>query len=173
MNARTLALPPAIAQTRDQARTWWKTRAPRERAALLAAAGVVGLFIVWLVFVQPAWRTLRDTPAQLDQLDAQLQQMQRLAAESQSLRGVAPVSQAQAAAALKSATDRLGDKARLSLQGERASLTLNGVSPEGLRGWLLEARSAARARPVEAQLTRGPQGYTGTLAVSLGTGGTP
>ena len=40
MNARTLALPPAIAQTRDQARTWWKTRAPRERAALLAAAAL-------------------------------------------------------------------------------------------------------------------------------------
>ena len=83
------------------------------------------------------------------------------------------MSPAQAAAALKSATDRLGDKARLSLQGDRASLTLNGVSPEALRGWLLEARSAARARPVEAQLTRGPQGYSGTLVVSLGSGGTP
>lgn len=173
MNARSLALPPAIAQTRDQARTWWRTRAPRERAALLAAAGVVGLFIVWLVFVQPAWRTLREAPVRLDALEAQLQQTQRLAAESQSLRGVAAVPQAQAAAALKAATDRLGDKGRLSMQGDRASLTLNGVSPEALRGWLLEARSAARVRPTEAQLSRGPQGYSGTIVVNLSGGAAP
>lgn len=173
MNARTLALPPAMAQWRDRARTYWRSRAPRERLALGAAGAVLGLFLVWLVFIQPAWRTLRETPAQLDALDAQLQQMQRLAAESQSLRGVAAVTQVQAAAALKSATDRLGDKGRLSMQGDRASLTLNGVSPEALRGWLLEARSAARVRPVEAQLTRGPQGYSGTLVVTLGSGGTP
>ena len=173
MNARTLTLPPAVAQARAQARGWWKTRAPRERAALGIAGGVVGLFLVWLVFVQPAWRTVREAPPRLDALDAQLQQMQRLAAESQSLRGVAPVPQAQAAAALKAATDRLGDKGRLSMQGERASLTLNGVSPEALRSWLLEARSAARVRPTEAQLSRGPQGYSGTIVVQLSSGGMP
>ncbi|MFT3957424.1 MAG: type II secretion system protein GspM [Piscinibacter sp.] len=160
-------------QARQQAQAYWRSRAPRERLALAAAAAVLGLFIVWLLFVQPAWRTLRDTPAQLDALDAQLQQMQRLAAESQSLRGVAAVTQVQAAAALKSATDRLGDKARLSLQGDRATLTLNGVSPEALRGWLLEARSAARVRPTEAQLSRGPQGFSGTLAVALSSGAAP
>ena len=173
MNARTLALPPAVAQWRERARAYWRSRAPRERLALSAAGAVLGVFVAWLIFVQPAWRTLREAPAQLDALDIQLQQMQRLAAESQSLRGVAAVTQVQAAAALKSATDRLGDKGRLSMQGDRASLTLNGVSPEALRGWLLEARSAARVRPVEAQLTRGPQGYSGTVVVMLGTGGAP
>ncbi len=173
MNARSLSLPPGLAQAREQARAWWKSRVPRERMALGLAAGVVGLFLVWLVFVQPAWRTLREAPPRLDALDAQLQQMQRMAAESQGLRGVAAVPQAQAAAALKAATDRLGDKGRLSMQGDRASLTLNGVSPEALRGWLLEARSAARVRPVEAQLARGPQGFTGTLVVSLSSGATP
>ncbi len=173
MNARSLTLPPALAQAREQARTWWKARAPRERAALGLAGGVVALFVVWLIFVQPAWRMLREAPPRLDALDAQLQQMQRLAAESQALRGVAAVPQAQAAAALKAATDRLGDKGRLSLQGERASLTLNGVSPEALRGWLLEARSAARVRPTEAQLSRGPQGYSGTIVVQLSGGGAP
>lgn len=173
MNARTLTLPPALAQTREKARAWWKARAPRERLAVLVAAGLVGLFLVWLIFVQPAWRTLREAPVRLDALDAQLQQMQRLAAESQGLRGVAAVSQAQAAAALKAATDRLGDKGRLSMQGDRASLTLNGVSPEALRGWLLEARGAARVRPTEAQLSRGPQGYSGTIVVTLSSGVAP
>lgn len=173
MSDKAMALPANLVQARQQAQSYWRSRAPRERLALGAAAAVLGLFIVWLLFVQPAWRTLRETPAQLDALDAQLQQMQRLAAESQGLRGVAAVTQVQAAAALKSATDRLGDKARLSLQGDRASLTLNGVSPEALRGWLLEARSAARVRPVEAQLSRGPQGFSGTLTVSLSSGAAP
>ncbi len=173
MNARSLALPPALAQSREQLRTWWRTRAPRERIALLAAAAVLGGFVAWLLLVQPALRTLREAPARLDVLDAQLQQMQRLAAESQGLRGVAAVPPSQAAAALKAATDRLGDKGRLSMQGERASLTLNGVPPEALRSWLLEARSAARVRPSEAQLTRGPQGYSGTIVVMLGSGSAP
>lgn len=173
MNARSLSLPPGLLQAREQARAWWRSRVPRERMALGLAAGVVALFLVWLVFVQPAWRTLREAPPRLDALDAQLQQMQRMAAESQSLRGVAAVPQAQAAAALKAATDRLGDKGRLSMQGDRASLTLNGVSPEALRGWLLEARSAARVRPTEAQLSRGPQGYSGTIVVQLSSGGAP
>jgi len=173
VNTRTLTLPPAMTQLRAQARQAWRARAPRERLALAVAGSLLAALVVWLLLIQPAWRTLREAPAQLDQLDLQLQQMQRLAAEAQGLRGVAAVPPGQSAAALKAATERLGDKARLTMQGERASLTLNGVSSEALRGWLLEARSAARARPVEAQLTRGPQGFSGSLAVIIGNGGTP
>jgi general secretion pathway protein M len=162
---------PALASLRQQAATWWQARAPRERQALAAVVVVLALFLVWIIFVAPALRTVREAPAQLDRLDAQLQQMQRVATESNALRNVAPVSHAQAALALKAASDRLGDRARLTLQGDRASLALTGVDTEALRAWLLEARSGARARPVEAQLQRGPQGYSGTLSVTLG--GTP
>jgi len=171
LNARTLSLPPAMANLRDQGVQAWRALAPRERLWLMAALLVVGLFVGWLVLVQPAWRTARDAPVQLDQLDAQLQQMRRMAGESRELRAAVPVAPAQAAAALKAATERLGDKARISLQGERATLTLTGVSAESLRAWLGEARSAARARPLEAQLTRAAQGYSGTLVVAVG--GTP
>ena len=173
MNTRTLTMPPALVQVRQQAGDWWRARAPRERR--IATAGVLALtvLIVWLLFVQPAWRTLRAAPAQLDALEVQLQQLQRLAAESQSLKGAAPVTSAQAGLALKAATDRLGDKARLTLLGDRATLTLTGANTEALRGWLQEARSAARVRPVDAQLTRGAQGYSGTIVVSLGSGGAP
>jgi general secretion pathway protein M len=163
-----MALPPRAVQLRQQALDVWRARTPRERLGIGLALAVLALLLVWLVLVQPAWRTTREAPAQLDQLDAQLQQMQRLATESQALRGAVAVTPAQAAAALKAATDRLGDKGRLSLQGDRASLTLNGVGAEALRGWLLEARSAARVRPLEAQLTRTAQGYSGTLVVALG-----
>jgi len=170
--AGTLALPPALARTRDQARSYWSSRAPRERRLLLAAGYALAALAVWLLAVQPALRTLREAPAQLDRLEAQLQQLQRLAAESQSLKGAAPVSSAQAGLALKSATDRLGERGRLTLLGDRATLTVSAIDTEALRGWLQEVRSAARARPVEAQLTRGAQGYNGTIVVTIG-GGTP
>ncbi len=159
---------PQLASLSQQAATWWQARTSRERQAVIVVGSLVLLFAVWSVLAQPALRTVREAPAQLDLLDAQYQQMQRIAAESAGLRNAPRVSPAQAAAALKSATDRLGDRARLTLLGDRATLTLNGVSPEALRAWLNEARSGARARPTEAQLTRSPTGFSGTLGVALG-----
>jgi general secretion pathway protein M len=49
-------------------------------------------------------------------------------------------------------------------------LTLSGVTGDALRSWLGEARSAARARPIDAQLQRGAEGYTGSIVVGLGVG---
>lgn len=173
MSTARLALPPALEQRRAQAREYWRTRAPRERLALLAMGGVLLFALAWLLLVQPALRTLQETPVQLERLESQLQQMQALAAEAQTLRGVAAVGTGQATAALRAATERLGDKGRLALLGDRATLTLNGASPEALRGWLVEARSAARVRPIEAQLTRAGNGYSGTLVVQLSGGAAP
>lgn len=149
---------------------WWRALADRERRLALLAMAVVLLGLVWLLAVQPAWRTIARAPAEIDTLDAQLQNMQRLAAETQQLRSAPPVTPGQAAAALKAATERLGDKAKLALQGERAVLTLTGVGTGALRDWLAEARAGARARPLEANLTRAGQGYSGTLVVAIGSG---
>lgn len=146
----------------------WQALQSRERIALLTAAAVVGLFLLWSIGVQPALQTLREAPARLDALDADLQRMQRLAAEARELKSAAPVSAAQASLALKSATDRLGAKGQLVIQGDRATLTLKGADAEALRAWLIEARSAARARPVEMRLTQAAKGYDGTLVLSLG-----
>ena len=149
---------------------WWQGLAERERRLALLAAAVVVLGLVWLLAVQPAWRTITRAPAELDTLDAQLQTMQRLAAEAQQLRSAPPVAPDQAAAALRAATDRLGDKGKLALQGDRAVLTLSGAGTGALRDWLAEARAGARARPLEANLTRAAQGYSGTLVVAIGGG---
>jgi len=169
--ARRMTLPPQLVAWQGAALARWQALAPRERRLVGIGGTVLLLFVAWLLLVAPALRTVREAPKRIDQLDAQLQQMQRLAAEGRELRNTAPMPAAQAAIVLKASTERLGERAKLSVQGERAVLTLNGVSGEQLRSWLAEARSGARARPVEAQLNRGPQGYTGTLVVSLGTGG--
>lgn len=147
---------------------WWRGLSARDRRLAGIGGVVLLLFLLWVIAVQPALQTLRSAPAQLDALDVQLQQMQLLAAEAAELRATPPVQPEQAAAALRAASERLGDKMRLSLQGERAVVTLDGMHTGALRDWLAEARSGARARPVEANLTRGAQGYSGTLVLSLG-----
>jgi general secretion pathway protein M len=156
-----------LEQARAQLKARWAAIAPRERRLLQAALAIVVLALAWFVLVRPAWQTLREAPARIDALDLQLQQMQRLAAEARELRSLPAVSASQSEAALRAATERLGPNAKLTLQGERATLNLTGVPGEALVGWLGEARSAARARPEEARLARGPTGYTGSVVVVL------
>jgi len=170
MNTRSVAVPPQLASLRTQLRELWRSRAPRERLILGSLLILLAVAVVWLIAVQPALRTLREAPAQLDRLDAQLQQMQRMAAESKTLRNPIRISPGQAATSLKAATDRLGDGARITIQGDRATLVVTGVSGPALRAWLAEARTAAHARAVEVQLLRNPQGYAGSVIVTLGAG---
>jgi general secretion pathway protein M len=163
-NATTL---PAGAAARQQAGQFWQARAPHERQLIVAMAVAVALLLVWLVAVRPALSTLRETPAELDRLDAQWQQMQLAALERATLRSASPVPPQQAAEALRAATERLGGKGKIALQGDRATLTFSGASFETLRDWIGEARSAARARPVEVQLLKSASGYSGAITVVL------
>lgn len=164
MDTQRLTLGRQLAPLRD----FWAALALRERRLLAAAALVLLLYALWALALQPALRTTRELPSRLDRLDAELQVMRSLAAEARELRGTAPLAPGAAAAALKTATERLGERGRLVQQGERAVLTVDGASGEQLRSWLAEARSGARARPVEARLKRGAQGYTGTIVVAIG-----
>lgn len=147
---------------------WWRGLARREQTLVLVASALIAGALLWALAVAPAWRTLVRAPAEIDRLDAELQTMQRLAAEATALRAAPPVTPDQAAAALKAATERLGDKARLSLQGERATVTFTGVGTGPLRDWLAEVRAGARARPIDANLSRAAPGYSGTLTVAIG-----
>lgn len=160
----------AARKPQDLVRQWWQGLARRERRLIATAAVLVSLALLWWVALAPALGTLRRAPAQIDAAEAQLQQMQRLATEARDLRAVTPVPADQAANVLKAATLRLGDKGRLSLQGDRAVLTVAGVSSVALRDWLAEARSGARARTIEANLSRGTSGLTGTVVVGMGAG---
>ncbi len=153
---------------RDDGLARWAAMAPRERRLAAVAAWLAGLTLLVLVGVRPAWRTLSQAPLQLREVDAQLDQMRRLADESAALRQRPPVPPAQAEAALKAATDRLGAGARLSVQPDRANLTLTNVPGEAVAAWLEEARVGARARPLEASLQQVKPGvYSGTLVVAL------
>jgi general secretion pathway protein M len=146
----------------------WTERSGRERQALALAGTVLGAYLLWAVALAPALGTLRQAPARIAALERQLQQMQALAAEAQALRATPPLATAQAQALLSTAAARLGDKARLMLQGDRAVLTLNGLDGAQLAIWLAEVRAAARVRVIEAQLSRTPQGgYTGSVVLAF------
>lgn len=151
----------------------WNALGARDRRVLTALGWVLGALLLWLVAVQPALRTVRAAPARLDQLDTQMQQMQRLAGEARSLRGTPTVSAMQAQAAVKAAGEGLGGAARTTLSGERATVTFTNINVTDLREWLAEVRGSARARPVEATLTRNAQGlFSGTVVLVLpGAGG--
>ena len=70
--------PPSIATALEPLRARWRALAARERLAVTIAALLVGALLVWTIGVRPALATLNTAPAQLDALDAQLQQMQRV-----------------------------------------------------------------------------------------------
>jgi general secretion pathway protein M len=159
----------AIADTRDQVRARYEKLDARERQMVLVIGGALTFLVVWLLLVRPAWTTLDNAPVLRAQADAQLLQMQAIANEARQLRALPPVPPSVAEQVLKSATDDLGGKAKLSVQGERATLAVTGINGEDLRTWLLKARGGARARPVEASLMRSGDGYNGTLVVAIGT----
>jgi general secretion pathway protein M len=97
--------------------------------------------------------------------------MQRLAAEVKELRATPPLPLEQSQAVLTAAAGRLGERARLTLQGSRATLAITGLPADELSAWLAEVRSAGRARVLEAQLSRTPQGlYSGSVVLGLGGG---
>ncbi|MDO9313489.1 MAG: type II secretion system protein GspM [Burkholderiaceae bacterium] len=168
--ADSAALPASWIALRLELAQHWAALAPRERAWLTAAGTVIGMFLAWSLAIQPAWRTTQAAPAQLDRLESQMQTMRQQSAETTELRNAPPVSPAQAGAALQAATARLGSRAQMVLQGDRASVTVKGLSGNDLSNWLTEVRSGARARPTEVQLMREGQGYSGTLVLTLGSG---
>ena len=159
--------PTPWATARAAAAARWDSLAARERQAVTAAVLALGLLLVWLLAVHPAWKTLRDTPAQRTALESQLAQMRGLAAEARELRAQPPIAPEQARAALDAAVARLGASAKLRLEGDRATVTFTGVDPVLFTEWLAEIRSAARTRVTEAQLSRSAQAYSGTVVLSL------
>ena len=158
----------AITDTREQLRARYSKLDARERQMVVIIGAAVSFLIVWLALVRPALNTLDAAPALRAQADAQLLQMQAISNEAKQLRALPPVPPSVAEQVLKSATDELGGKAKISVQGDRATLSVTGINGEELRKWLIQARGGARARPIEANLVRSGDGYNGTLIVAIG-----
>jgi len=159
----------AITDTRQQLRARYAKLDTRERQMVIVIGIALAFLLVWLVLVRPAWNTLDTAPALRAQADAQLLQMAAISNEAKQLRALPPMQASVAEQVLKAATDELGGKGKIAIQGDRATLSVTGINGEDLRKWLMQARGGARARPVEATLTRAGDGYNGTLVVLVGS----
>jgi general secretion pathway protein M len=150
----------------------WNLLAPRERNLLSAAGAVVLAALLWTLLLAPALRVLRTAPGQAVALDAQLQRMQTLQAQAKTLQQQAPLGYEDALRALQQATKQtLGTTAQVSVNGERATVTLQAAGADALAQWLAQARVNARSVPLEAKINRisTPAGTTwsGVLVMSL------
>ena len=163
------------AMTRNTAlKARWQAMAPREQNLVLAAGGLVALALLWWVAVAPALATLRAAPARHAALDTQLQRMQSLQTEAQQLQSAPRSTPGDAVGALRtSLTQRLGATAQLNVVGDRATVTLKGAPAEALAQWLAQARSNARATPVEARLARSTAAAAAPNATAPVTLGNP
>lgn len=144
-------VPPALAALRAH----WARMAPREQSLVLAAAAVVGLALLWWVLLAPALQQLRGSGARHAAVDAQLQRMQALQAEALQLKDAPRPPGGEALRTLQTTlAQQLGAAAQMNVAGDRATVTLKGAPAEALAQWLDQARSTARAVPLEARLVQ-------------------
>lgn len=145
----------SLASTMTTLQTRWSQLAARERTLLSLGAALVLLAAVWLLFLSPIITTLRSADTQSRALDTQLQQMLAMQALVQTLQKQPPLGFDEAQKALNLATQQtLGTSAQVAVTGERASVTLQGVSADALAQWLAQVRLNARSVPLEARLAR-------------------
>lgn len=133
----------------------WAQRTPREKQLLRLCAAVLVLAALWQVALAPAWRIWQAAPAQQARLDAQTQTMRQLQAQAQSLQTPNPISRAESVQWLENHLAELGPGAKVNVQGERATLSLDAAPPEAFARWIGLARERALAIPVQAQLQQG------------------
>ncbi len=143
---------------------------PRERNAVIAAAWVLGLGLLWWLALAPAIRTLGQAPAQHAAADAELSRLRAMASTAEAVRAqtTAPApGRADALRALEESMASLGATAQLSTAGDTPTVTLRNTPPEALALWLARVRINARLTPVEAQLngTTEPAGWSGSLVL--------
>lgn len=164
-----------------QALRHWQALAPREQRLVLTAATVLAVALFWWVGLAPALATLRHAGLRQHELDAQWQQMQGLQAETRALQAQTRLPRSEVIQALESSVhQRLAGSGQLSIQGDRATLTLKAAPAEALAQWLVQARVNARLLPSEMRINRSTaagaqaadaQGvsWDGTLSLSLPT----
>jgi general secretion pathway protein M len=147
MNLQTLT-----AAVRNGWQAAWTRRSPREQQLLGIGFWVLALAALWVLALSPALRTWQEAPARQALLDTQSQRMRQLQAQAQGLQKPAAISRTDATQWLEKSVAELGPNARISLQGETATLSLQAAPAPALARWLSQARDNAQALPTQAQL---------------------
>ena len=111
------------------------------------------LALIWWTALSPALSTLRGATGQHRALDAQLQIMRALAAETGGLQAMPSVKAADSLRTLEQLVRQdLGSKGQFATAGDRVTVTFKDVPADTLVRWLVQTRKTARAKPVEVHL---------------------
>lgn len=141
---------------------WWNGLSRRERSATLLAALVAGLGALYLLAIEPAWRTRARLDQALPQLRAQAMELDALAAEAKKLRtrtrNVASPGEARAAAARLAAQHGIAASALREEGGERLVLTLRRTDAARVLAWVKDASTTLPLRVVAARIVRAGPG---------------
>lgn len=162
-------LPTGWAQQGLRAKSTWAAWPAAQRRWLGLAALLVTVLALGLLGLAPALATWRHAPAQHLQLDAQLQAMQLQAQALNALQSLPRADPTRTVASLTESLKPLGEQARLTLEGPRATVLLKAVPADALAGWLSSVRLASQAVPIEAELNRNPSGslWDGRVVLAL------
>lgn len=141
---------------------------PRERAAVMLAAWVVGLGALWGLGIAPAWKTLAKAPERHQAVDRQLAQMQALAAQADDVRRTSEgdLPQRDAVLDLLHRTAREMGQGSVTVNGDQVSLRVNNVAPDALARALDQLRRSARVSVAQAELKRQGDGWSGSVTLS-------
>jgi general secretion pathway protein M len=144
-------------------RQLWAARQPREQALLAAAAGVVGVALLYLVLIEPAYSSIARLQRALPQSRTQSVQLQTLLTEVRALKSrptVAGAAGSDPAAAVEQSLAASGLKPTrmVPLANGALQLTFSNVPYAGWSVWLATAERelGMRAAAVTARATRTP-----------------
>ena len=141
-------------------REWWLGLGRRERAMAAVAAAFALLAVLYLVALEPAWKTRARLDAELPRLRAQAEEIQALAQEAKRLtsRGMAVESAAAAKAALEQALAQanLGGARVAVLDERRISVSAKDVPVSQWLAWAEQSARESRLRIAAIRIARTP-----------------
>ncbi len=141
---------------------WWTGLARRERLAVAIAAALVAGAALYLVGIEPAWRTRTRLTAELPRLRSQAADMQALALEASKLRGRAPSldtpAQARPALARLAAEKNLPAPTVQDAGEQRIVVALRRADAAGAIAWLKDASTELPLRISAARVARAGPG---------------
>jgi general secretion pathway protein M len=136
---------------------WWIGLARRERVGVIAASALVAAALLYLLALEPAWRSRARLASELPRLRAEVVELDALAAEAKTLkvRTRTPESPAQTKAALtKLLAERRIAESAIRDDGERFVVSARRADAAAWLSWLQEASSELPLRVSAARMSR-------------------
>ena len=138
-------------------RQWWIGLSRRERIATSVAAALVLLTLVFLIGIEPAWRTRAKLGADLPRLRAQAAELDQLAAEAKKLklRTRTLESPEQTRAALTRFLSEKGvNGAQIRDEGERVVVSAKRIDAAAWLAWLKDTTNERPLRIAAARMSK-------------------